>query len=79
MRLGPLASHQLPVPPKEGLRPDQERTPGISPKQPARRCEERPVRCTVDGPFHLPAEDDELVSQHHVLKLHLSRHALVGP
>jgi hypothetical protein len=43
VRLGPLPSHQLPVPPKEGFRPDQERTQDLSPKKPARGGEERPV------------------------------------
>jgi len=79
VRLGPLPSHQLPVPPKEGLRPDQERTPGLSPKQPARGGEERPVGCAEDRALHMPAEDRELVAEHRDLDLRLGPNAIVRP
>jgi hypothetical protein len=77
VRPGPLPSHQLPVPPKEGLRSDQERAPRLSPKQPAGGGEERPIGCAVDRALHLPAEDSELVAEHHDLDLRLGRHAIL--
>jgi hypothetical protein len=76
-RPGPLPSHQLPVPPQEGLGPNQERPPRLSPKHPARRGEERPVGCAVDRTLHLSAQDRDLVSQHGDLEFRLGRHAVV--
>ena len=65
------------MPPKEGLRSDQERAPRLSPKQPAGGGEERPIGCAVDRALHLPAEDSELVAEHHDLDLRLGRHAIL--
>jgi hypothetical protein len=65
------------VPPKEGLRSDQERAPRISPKQPAGVGEERPIGCAVDRALHLPAEDGELVAEQRDLDLRLGRHAIL--
>jgi len=79
MRLGPLPGYEPTVPADEGLRPDQERAPGLPPKNPARRGEERLVGCAVDWALHLPAQDGDLVSQHDVLEFRLSRSALVRP
>jgi hypothetical protein len=79
VRPGPLPSHQLPMPAKEGLRSDEERAPRLSPKGPARSGEERLVGCAVDRALHLAAEDCDLVTQHGDLKLRLGRDALVGP
>jgi hypothetical protein len=46
-----------------GCRSDQERVPCFLSKDPVRRGEERLIRCAVDWPPHLPAQDRNLVSQ----------------
>jgi hypothetical protein len=65
------------MPPQEGLGPNQERPARLSPKDPARGGEKRPVGCAVDRSLHLPAQDRDFVSQHRDLKLCLGRHAVV--
>src|SRR6266511_1511134 len=76
---GPLPGDELPVPSQERLCSDQERVPCFPSKDPARRGEERLIRCPVDRPLHLPAQDRNLVSQNGDLELRLGRCAIVRP
>jgi hypothetical protein len=62
--VGPLATHELSVPAKDGLRPDHERSPSVPGEPPARRGEERPIPVAklrpadrTSGHLHLVAED----------------------
>ena len=52
--------------------------PRLQPKIRARRGEEGPVGCPVDGSFHLGSEDGQLVPHDRDLELRLSRRALGG-
>jgi hypothetical protein len=79
VRPGPLPGDELPVPTRERLWADQERTPRLQPKRPTRGREERLVGCSVDPPLHLPAEDHDLVSEDGDLELRLGRCALIRP
>jgi len=73
--VGPLASHELAVPPQQRLGRDHERGPSIPGEGPARRREERPIPVAKKfRPAHRPPEHIQLVAEHGVLELEL-RHA----
>ena len=69
--VGPLATHELSVPAKDGLRPDHERSPSLPGERPARRGEERPIPVAKLRPADRTSEHLHLVAQDGVLELEL--------
>ena len=60
----PSAPHQISMPPEQGLGPDEEASPTLSPDEPAQPGEDRPVSWPECGACHLTAQDRDLVSEH---------------
>jgi hypothetical protein len=65
------------VPSHKRFRTDQERSPRLSLKHPARCGQERLVGWAIDRPLDLTAQDADLVTQDGVLELRLSGDAPV--
>jgi hypothetical protein len=61
--VGPLAPHELAMPPKQRLRRDQERGPQIPRQGPARRREEHPVAVLELGATDRAPEHPHLVAE----------------
>jgi hypothetical protein len=61
--VGPLAPHQLAVPPEQGLGGDEERPPTLARQGPGGCGEERPVCRTEPRTADLAAENPELVAE----------------
>jgi hypothetical protein len=61
--VGPFPAHQLAVPTKERLRPDQERGPSLSRERSAQRSQVQPVPAAEAGPADLAPEDCELMAK----------------
>jgi hypothetical protein len=69
--VGPLATHELSVPAKDGLRPDHERSPSVPGDRPARRGEEGPIPVAKLRPADRTSEHLHLVAEDGVLELEL--------
>jgi hypothetical protein len=69
MAVGPLPAHQLTVPTKERLRPDQERGPSLSRERSAQRSQVQPVPAAEARPADLAPEDCELMVKHEDLDI----------
>jgi len=74
----PLPGHELPMPPEERLRAEEERVPCFPRQQPARCGQERPVRGPVHGTLHLSPQDGDLVAQDRDLEFGLGWGPLIG-
>ena len=57
-------SHQISMPPKQGLGLNEEAVPTLSGEEPAQPGEERSVGWPECGSCHLAAQDRDLVSEH---------------
>ena len=60
----PSATHQISMPPQQGLGPDEEPSPTLSPEEPAQPGEQRSVGWPECGACDLAAQNRDLVSEH---------------